>query len=123
MRFNPDLISAVIALNLETPFADIELIKTFYTGEIIPLVGFWGNEQELSYQLNMEHINHSKMPQALLDHKQESLLFINEGRKAFLVSLEIGSKLEYVGLMTEVAEEAPHCTYCPESKTYWKAIL
>ena len=119
--FNPNETSVILALNYPTREQDIAVIRKFYTGEITKTIGFWKGEKENSYQLDMCLTDEELMVEELVYAEQEAFIMTHLGAALLHTIEDFGN--EVLGELVEVDCESDCCTYCPESDTYWRAIL
>lgn len=123
MKFNPKLNSVILALNLPSQRQDVERIRQFYNGPIIHLRGLWKGNEERSYQLSMNELDVALMEDELLAQDQEAIVVLSSVGDAFLATPDCSFfSLKYLGKMTQIMDEAPSCTKCISTNTYWKAL-
>tara|TARA_R110000765_G_scaffold410229_1_gene508825 strand:+ start:293 stop:679 length:387 start_codon:yes stop_codon:yes gene_type:complete len=123
MKFNPTSPSVILALNMETEEEELRVLRWFYSKEPTKLVGYWEGKEERSYQLDSKYITDERgLRIALLNNKQKAFISISHGGGAVLQSPAGLFEKVFLGYMLEYFSNSGNCTYCPTSKTYWKAV-
>lgn len=127
-KFNPMLPSYIIAINEPTREGDIEVIRDFCEeGVIIELEGNWKSQKERSYQIAIADTDFADMEATLKFLDQEAFLILNDpmlGAGVYIYNYKYMTRdcyPTYLGKMVECDGESDDCTYCPTTKTYWKA--
>ena len=122
-EFLPDWTSIVFALNLDSRDEEIAVIREFYPeGSIVELEGTYIGKEERSYQISTFVMNYREVANILAKYKQTTFMYIGEQRRAKLVSTWSLNTTD-IGRITKVLNKRYSCTYCPATKTYWKALL
>ena len=121
MKFNPTQYSAVLAFNQDTLALDLLTISKFYTGFPTELVGYWKGVAERSYQLDMSKVDLVEMENLLIEANQNTFLIISSSGKVY--EKDVYNSANNLGTMQKIPHKEDNCTYCPSTKTYWKAIL
>lgn len=122
--FNPKQHSVILACNMSNTGQDLAMIRTFYTGLIHHLKGCYDGMVEKSYQLDVKHINHSKMVAVMHRCEQDMILFVNTDgsvRAGTRDSNYYVDNLSYIcGFMTKTDEPTSDYTQCMVTKEYWE---
>lgn len=122
MKFNPNLHSVIVAFNRPTMKEDKEIIRTFYDGPIVELEGCWMDDKEHSYQLDCNSkFNFWKLDQELYRCNQQAYIILKPCGYTMLAK-PMYRIHQGIGRMTQVPNKEESCTYCPSTKTYWKAL-
>ena len=122
MQFNPNLHSVIFALNLDTPEEERAIIREFYDGPIVELIGVWEGEEERSYQLDLNSkLNVWALDNALYACDQDAYIILKPSGYTLLAKPH--SRIHQgIGYMDQIEAKQDACTYCPSTHTYWKAL-
>ena len=121
MKFNPHLHSVLFALNLDSQEEERKLIRSFYDGPIVELVGYWEGKEERSYQLDLNSkFNVWALDNALYECDQDAYVILKPSGYTMLAK-PYSQISQGIGMMQRIPYRESCCTYCPSTHTYWKA--
>ena len=125
--FRPHQESFIFAVNMPTLEEDLEVIKQFYKGTPIELMGVWEGKQERCYQILFDDVLDTReMLGILKQHKQEAIMYIMPDEFNQVMIHDISTAHNRRSLEPSLKQiEKPltpsdcNYTYCPTTDTYW----